>query len=173
VTDVLVRRAVMDDAEDIGRIHVGSWRAAYAGLVSDSLLAGLSVETAVGRWSERLGSATPGRRILVAEVDDVVVAFAVVAASRDDDAAPASGKLMAIYAEPRVWSQGVGGALHEAALQQLRDLGVRSATLWVLTTNERARRFYERHGWALGGEDKEVVKDGVPLPATQYRRDLS
>jgi hypothetical protein len=25
----------------------------------------------------------------------------------------------------------------------------------------------------LGGEDKEVLKDGVPLPATQYRRDLS
>jgi GNAT superfamily N-acetyltransferase len=173
VTDVLVRRAVMDDAEDIGRIHVGCWRAAYAGLVPDSLLAGLSVETAVGRWSERLRSATPARRTLVAEMEDVVVAFAVVAASRGDEAAPGTGELMAIYAEPRVWSQGVGGALHEAALQQLRDLGVRSATLWVLTTNERARRFYERHGWALGGEDKEVLKDGVPLPATQYRRDLS
>jgi GNAT superfamily N-acetyltransferase len=173
VTDAFVRRAVLDDAEDIGRIHVDSWQAAYAGLVPDSLLAGLSLETAVGRWSERLRSATPGRRILVAEVGGVVVAFAVVAASRGDDAAPGTGELMAIYAEPRVWSQGVGGALHDAALQQLRDLSVTSATLWVLTTNERARRFYERHGWVLGGADKEVVKDGVPLPATQYRRDMS
>ena len=173
MTDVIVRRAVPGDAEDIGRVHVGSWRAAYAGLVPDSLLAGLSVETAVGRWSERLRSTAPGRRILVAEVDGIVVGFAVVTASRDDDSAPETGELVAIYAEPRVWGQGVGPALHEVALQQLRDLGVSSATLWVLTTNERARRFYERYGWGLGGADKEVVKDGVPLPATQYRRDLS
>ena len=79
MTDVVVRRAVLNDAEDIGRIHVESWRAAYAGLVPDSLLAGLSIETAVGRWSNRLSSPSPDRRILVAEVDRVVVAFAVVA----------------------------------------------------------------------------------------------
>jgi GNAT superfamily N-acetyltransferase len=96
----------------------------------------------------------------------------VVVAGRDG-AAPETGELAAIYAEPRVWSQGVGHALHEVALQRLRDLGVSSATLWVLNTNERARRFYERHRWELGGADKTVVKDGVPLPATQYRRGLS
>jgi GNAT superfamily N-acetyltransferase len=176
VTEVIVRRAVLDDAEDLGRVHVVSWRAAYAGLVPDSLLAGLSVETAVGRWSERLSSEPSGRRIIVAEVGGIVVGFAVVVAGRDG-AAPETGQLAAIYAEPRVWSQGVGHALHEVALQQLRDLGVSSATLWVLNTNERARRFYERHGWELGGPDKPVVKtvvkDGVPLPATQYRRGLS
>jgi GNAT superfamily N-acetyltransferase len=143
------------------------------GLVPDSLLAGLSVETAVGQWSNRMGSPPPDRRILVAEVDRVVVAFAVVAASPDEDAAPQAGELTAIYVKPQVWGQGVGRALHEAALQQLRDLGFSSASLWVLTTNGRARRFYERHGWEQGGGEKEVVKDGVPLPATQYRRDLS
>lgn len=173
MTEVLVRRAVLADAEDIGRTHVGSWRVAYAGLVPDSLLAGLSVETAVGRWSERLSSVAPGRRILVAVVDGIVVGFAVVAASGDEDAAPETGELMAIYAEPRVWGQRVGSALHRAALQELRDLGVSSATLWVLTTNERARRFYERQGWDPTGRDKDAVKDGVPLPATEYRIDLS
>ena len=172
MTEVIVRRAVLADAEDLGRIHVISWRAAYAGLVPDPLLAGLSVETAVGRWSERLSSDSSGRRIIVAEVDGLVVGFAVVVAGRDG-AAPETGELVAIYAEPRVWSRGVGRALHEVALQQLRDLGVSSATLWVLTTNTRARRFYERHGWELEGAEMDVVKDGVPLPATQYRRDLS
>jgi hypothetical protein len=73
------------------------------GLVPDSLLAGLSVETAVGQWSNRMGSPPPDRRILVAEVDRVVVAFAVVAASRDEDAAREAGELTAMYAKPQVW----------------------------------------------------------------------
>jgi len=32
-----------------------------------------------------------------------------------------------------------------------RGLGDRPAYAWIVTANERARRFYEKHGFALDG----------------------
>jgi len=39
--------------------------------------------------------------------------------------------------------------------------GAAAATLWVLTTNQRARHFYERHGWAADGAEKTVWRGDV------------
>lgn len=69
--------------------------------------------------------------------------------SRDDDAAPGTGELWALYTHPGAWRQGVGSALFDAAKRELAARGFQRATLWVLTSNDRARRFYESHGWQV------------------------
>lgn len=43
----------------------------------------------------------------------------------------------------------------ETAFAQLR--GYRRIMLWVLRGNERAIRFYERAGFTLDGEEKQVL----------------
>ena len=43
------------------------------------------------------------------------------------------------------------------------------AALWVLTTNMRARRFYEAHGWRTDGVTKTDWRGDVPLDETRYR----
>jgi hypothetical protein len=40
-------------------------------------------------------------------------------------------------------------------LSALNELGHRSATLWVLTANARARSFYEQRGWQHDQASKE------------------
>ena len=37
-----IRRATRDDASAIGRVHVETWQSAYAGLLPDAMLAGMS-----------------------------------------------------------------------------------------------------------------------------------
>ena len=44
-------------------------------------------------------------------------------------------------------------------------------TLWVLEANTRARRFYEKAGFAPDGTSKPADLFGVMLPKLRYRKD--
>jgi len=59
VTAVVVRPAVPDDAEALGRCHLACWREAYADLVDPARLAPFlaDVDGFVGRWRGRLDGA--------------------------------------------------------------------------------------------------------------------
>ena len=60
-----------------------------------------------------------------------------------------------------------------ATLRALADEAFAEATLWVLDTNERARRFYEAGGWRLDGADKVDTIGGVGIREVRYRRPLT
>ena len=153
-------------------MHVAGWQAGYSGLLPPQYLAGLSVELRAERWRTILADAQAASTTLVAELDGAVTGFASVGPSRDDDAAPSTGELWGIYVDPQCWGTGVGHALHEAALQELRDARATGATLWVLQGNQRAAGFYERHGWTADGATKTDWRDDVRLDEVRYRLDL-
>ena len=50
--------------------------------------------------------------------------------------------------------------------------GYASAVLWVLVTNERARRFYEIAGWSCDGTEKSEPFGPATLTETRYGRPL-
>ncbi|MEU4674089.1 GNAT family N-acetyltransferase [Amycolatopsis sp. NPDC023774] len=166
-----VRLAVVGDAPGIARVHVGSWQAAYAGLLPADFLAGLSASRREPVWAERLAASAPRHTVLVAETPDGTIAgFAASSPSDDDDATPGTGELAAIYLLPEFWSQGYGRALHAEALTALAT-DFSTATLWVLARNTRARAFYERTGWTIDGRTKvESLANGtVTIEEVRYR----
>lgn len=57
-----------------------------------------------------------------------------------------------------------------AALDVLAAAGYRQATLWVLDSNWRARRFYHAGGWQADGTVKTDDTRGFPLTEVRYRR---
>jgi GNAT superfamily N-acetyltransferase len=61
-----------------------------------------------------------------------------------------------LYVVPERWKSGVGSALHDLALERLRERGCGEAKLWTLEQNWTARRFYEKRGWTLNGETRVV-----------------
>ena len=67
---------------------------------------------------------------------------------------------------------GVGGALLAAVHAGLAEHGFRSAVLWVLPGNHRARAVYERYGWQSDGANRTADVFGVTLPEIRYRRRL-
>jgi GNAT superfamily N-acetyltransferase len=171
--DVTVRAAEPADARGIARVHVAAWQAGYEGLLPAPFLAGLSVPKRAARWQGILAEPSDQRaRTLVAERGGSVVGFASVGPSRDDDADPVSGELWAIYVDPQHWGTGIGHVLHVAALEALQADGATSASLWVLQGNDRATRFYERHGWAADGASKTDWRDDVRLDELRYRTSL-
>ncbi|MBM2812245.1 MAG: N-acetyltransferase [Chloroflexi bacterium] len=170
---VRIRQAQESDARTIAEVHVRGWQWAYRGQLPDSYLDGLSanLEQRTQLWQRTLAH-QPEQRVWVAEADRGIVGFAATFPSRDDDATPQIGEVGAIYLDTDWAGKGVGRVLFEQALDDLRLLGYDQATLWVLETNERARRFYEVAGFRPDGATKVVRCDDFELRELRYRLDL-
>jgi ribosomal protein S18 acetylase RimI-like enzyme len=162
-----VRQATGADAHAIENVRVRAWRVAYRHAYPPDDLDALPVDGA--RWRGRLEVPPPGWSTFVVEDGGAVVGFASVGPSRDEDEL---GELYAIYVDPDAWSTGAGRALIEAAERRL-ERDYEGALLWVLEDNPRARRFYERAGWAPDGARKAEERLGVRAPEVRYRKDFT
>ena len=167
---VAVREAAIEDAEAIARVHVGTWQAAYRGMVPDDYLDSLNVVQRTRRWRE--GLATPDGPTWVAEGRGAVVGWANAGPSRDVDPGATPGELYGIYVDPKWWGRGPSAALMDEALAWLASR-FPAATLWTLERNGRARRFYERCGWLFDGTTKQDDRGSFVLDEVRYRIDLS
>jgi GNAT superfamily N-acetyltransferase len=168
---VSIRPAREGDEPGIARVHVASWQHAYRGHMPADFLAALDVGQRAEAWRQRLPAARRSRGdILVALSGDDVVGFAHYGPSRDEDADPGrTGEIGAIYLRPATIGQGVGRRLMAGAVAGLAGLGYADATLWVLDGNDRARRFYERAGWAADGTELTDASRGFPIREVRYR----
>lgn len=167
--ELLVRKPVSADAAAIAILHVRSWQSAYEGLLSSRYLSALdsSVERRVGFLSQAIESGNPSIR--VAELNGQVVGWVSFGPSRDVDAAQCTAELMAIYLDPVFWARGIGTALWAEALQAIRSSGYRQVCAWVLDGNERATRFYLKHGFTSQAASQRVVEeDSEPLAITRF-----
>jgi len=148
--DVTVREAGPGDAAAVARVHVESWRGAYADLLPRAVLDGLSVQRRAVGWARTLHPSSP-ERVVVAERDDRIVGFAHVGPHHDSDLDTHVGALSALYVEPGRWGSGVGARVHDAGLERLAIDGYGRIVLWMLSTNRRAAAFYRRRGWVADG----------------------
>ena len=165
----MIRIASIGDAEAIARVHTRSWQLAYQGIMSKDFLDGLRWETRVERWVKILSDPSPDSRIVFVSTtnEGTVTGFASIGEVRDEDLKPKKFfELYAIYVAPEYWNLGFGNALWNAALDYVPP-STPGVSLWVLTQNERGRRFYERGGFAsdgtrhienIGGMDVEEMR---------------
>ena len=160
---ILIRRAQSRDAEALAHVHVRTWQAAYEHVFGAERLSGIDVERRREIWNRAL--ADERIAVWVAEDQGRTVGFVSIGDSRDSDA---DGELFAIYVLPQAWGTGAAASLMREALAALRER-YRTAILWVLEDNPRARRFYEREGWTLDGGRKEDEFLGLPVAEVRYR----
>jgi GNAT superfamily N-acetyltransferase len=119
-----------------------------------------------------LREASANQGVLVLEDDGSIVGFCHFSPTRDDEAGPATGEVTAIYLLASHWGRGGGSRLLAEAVQVLTEAGFQRATLWVLDGNERARRFYEKHGWHADGSIKLDERGTFHLRELRYGRPL-
>lgn len=170
-----IRSAELRDADDLGRIHVRAWRAAYGGgLMPDDYLDGLSISDRATMWRTALhNEPLPRGTRLVAEISDGSAAgFALVGPAGGDQTAD-EGELYAINVDPEHWGLGAGRQLLAAAVEALRTADFQTAVLWVHPGNARARRFYEQQGWASDDVQRDQEVLGVTVPEVRYSIRLS
>jgi GNAT superfamily N-acetyltransferase len=161
-----IRPATPADAEAIARVHVQSWREAYAGIVPDPVLETLSVERRTMMWLEITTTRTRSSFVYVAEDPTAgIVGFASGGAQRDKGIDYA-GEVYALYLLQSHQKQGLGRQLFQAVIERLRAAGHQSILVWVLAQN-LSRYFYEKMG-GIYVTEKEIEIGGATLPEVAY-----
>jgi ribosomal protein S18 acetylase RimI-like enzyme len=169
VAKLSIREATSADARAIAEIHVAAWRAAYRGMMPDGYLASLSVEQRTAFWQTVIGRPGPGK-LALAELDGELAGFCSFGPTRD--AAPSDiAEIYSVNVHPDRWRHGAGRRLCEHAFGEAAARQHSAITLWVLKGNDRARRFYERVGYAHDGAEKtDTQLIGTPLYDVRYRK---
>ncbi|HZB86562.1 MAG TPA: GNAT family N-acetyltransferase [Gaiellaceae bacterium] len=152
-----IRRGEPSDAETLYAIHRESATSAYVHIFPPDRYRFPDAEMRA-HWIASLGDDETD--VVIAERGGRPVGFAGVTA----------GWLKNLFVVPDEWGRGAGTALHDEAVRLLRGKNA-GARLWVLEENERARRFYERRGWAFDGERRPSDYPPYP-PALRYALDL-
>ena len=146
-----IRDAKREDLNGKAYVHWQSWKETYAGLVDPSFLAARTREASLKYAEHAFDVGYP--TLIAADERDRVIGFADYGPCRDADAADA-GEVYAIYVLREYYGTGVGPALMNAALEQLKDRP--KAVVWVLQGNERAIRFYQKMGFRFDGKQKTI-----------------
>jgi len=157
MADVSVRPARPDDAEEIGRIQVLTWRTAYADVLPAPVLDGLSADEAAAAWRSAITDPpSPRHHVLVAQEQEWRVGFAALGPAAADleesDLDPATTVALApILVEPRWGRRGHGSRLLAAAVDHARADGMTRAIAWIPEGDAASREFLLSAGWAPDG----------------------
>ncbi|GAB3876897.1 GNAT family N-acetyltransferase [Terrabacter terrigena] len=141
-----LRPLAPEHCDELGGVHMAVWRDAYAGIMPDDYLAGLSDERCADSW--RAVAARPAdaaaRTLVVVDDRGHLAGCGGAGPSRDADP-PTEWELYAVNLMPSARGTGVADRFPDELL------GGRDATLWVVEGNARARAFYTRRGFVDEG----------------------
>ncbi|MFD7445229.1 GNAT family N-acetyltransferase [Streptomyces sp. NPDC059909] len=162
------------DCEAVAAVRVAGWRHAYAGLMPQAYLDAMSEAEDAERRRARLAAATGSGMVnVVAEQDGEVVGWGCYGPYREEDTTTGDGEVYALYVRPGHIGTGVGRALMTELLARAEADGRPALLLWVLRENARARRFYEKAGFAPDGAEEPFDVGGVAVDEVRYARRLS
>jgi ribosomal protein S18 acetylase RimI-like enzyme len=125
-------------------------------VTAENIASFVDAHLSVARFAEYL--ADPQRLILTAAQGNCIVAYAMLVSGVGDDAdvqravstRPAV-ELSKMYVLPDNHGMGVSTALMDAALNAAAEAGAASIWLGVNQQNQRAQRFYRKHGFRVAG----------------------
>ena len=178
-----VRPARPEEAAEIVRIQVSTWRVAYQRLLPARILDTLDPDWMAGRWREAVASPpTPQHRVLVAieqAAQPVLVGFAASGPADEQalapgESAPAAGAVAVtdLLVEPRWGRRGHGSRLLAASVDHWRDDGFTHAIAWTYEADPATRRFLESAGWQPDGAQRALDVDDLLVPQLRYHTRL-
>jgi ribosomal protein S18 acetylase RimI-like enzyme len=157
-----VRPAEAAELDRLAAIWHAGWQDAHAAILPPELAALRTLES----FRERLGAALPNLRVFDADdADGEAVGFCLV---RGDE-------LDQLYVAARARGTGAAAALLADAESRLCGDGVSTAWLACAIGNDRAARFYEKHGWRRAGvvvHRPETSAGPFPLEVWRYEKEL-
>lgn len=154
-----VRPATVDDAAEIARIQVETWRMAYADMLGAHTVAALDADDLTRHWSAAVEH--PDTAVYVAAEGRFTVGFCVAGPAPDDEIASSDGTLppdadrvglvATLLVEPRWGRRGHGGRLLATAAAGLRRHGTDRGVTWVAQSDSASLNFYRVAGWHPDG----------------------
>jgi len=164
---ITIRAAAAEDIEAMAEVQAAGWKEGFAGVVPPELAP--SPAQLAEQLRERFGDTS--RWGAAAEVDGEIRGLCLFGPSRDADSEREIGEVYVLFVDPSAWRRGVGRALVEHALAELREREFREVTLWSAAENYRANAFYEQLGFCHDGAEQSREQFGN-VKELRYRRSL-
>jgi GNAT superfamily N-acetyltransferase len=174
-----VRPARPDDADEIARIQVATWRTAYRRLIPRHVLDDLDAPRMATIWRESIEAPpSPRHRVLIAveqaEEATHTVGFVATGPADEDALAPEEKPLPETCAavtdllvEPRWGRRGHGSRLLAATVDHWRDDGFHTAVAWAYDNDPATRGFLGSAGWEPDGVTRALDVDDLLVPQTR------
>jgi GNAT superfamily N-acetyltransferase len=161
VRDVMIRRAVAEDAPGIGAVFDAAVRQGWT-FLGDVVQRPLF---SPHDWDHLVADHAPPNALLVAtDIGRRVIGYTAV---HSED-----GELFLLFVDPAYARRGVGRALLDAAHDLLRAVGRTEAFLFTEERNGRVRTVYAAAGYRPDGTFRESELHGVPVRELRLAKKL-
>ena len=163
----VIRDATQDDMPAVGRLHIDSWRTAYAGLLPQAFLDRLTYAEREQRWRNWLRDDDGRRLLLVAVEGDEVVGF--VAGWPELAGEPHIFEVAALHVARSQHGRGLGKRLLARVAARAEQRGFAALSLEMLEGNPTGG-FYDHLGGRVTDRYTSVL-DGEAVADLRYRWD--
>jgi GNAT superfamily N-acetyltransferase len=178
-----VRPARPEDAGEIARIQLATWRVAYRRMLPRHVLDNLDEAWLAARWTGAVAAPpSPRHRVLVAveqAEQSYLVGFAASGPADEQALAPEESALpddvaavTDLLVEPRWGRRGHGSRLLAASVDLWREDGFGSAVAWVYDGDPATRKFLGSAGWEPDGAARALDVDDLLVPQLRLHVEL-
>ncbi len=146
-----IRLATLNDATSCANIHAESWNFAYNDIVPKEIIDKHNTRWPM-IWNKMLTSNIDSHYVIT--LDRLIMGFLTIAPARDNDLNESFCEIVGLYLDPKHIGAGYGKLAIDWIKNEIKSRGYDKISLWVLESNKRARRFYEKSGFKYDGKTK-------------------
>lgn len=178
-----VRPARMQDAAQIARIQLSTWRTAYRRLLPRHVLEQVDQEWLAEGWLSAITAPPSPRHHVLVAVEQAEQSYLVgfAASGPADEAAlapeekPLPDNVAAVtelLVEPRWGRRGHGSRLLAASVDQWREGGLDTAVAWVYEGDPATLKFLTSAGWRPDGVGRALDVEDMLVPQVRLHTSL-
>jgi GNAT superfamily N-acetyltransferase len=179
-----VRPARAQDAQQIARIQLSTWRTAYRRLLPRHVLAQLDEEWMAQGWLDAIvAPPSPRHRVLVAveqAEQSYLVGFAASGPADEEALAPEEKPLPEdvvavtdLLVEPRWGRRGHGSRLLAASVDLWREDGFATAVAWAFQDDPATIGFLTSAGWQPDGAGRALDVEDMLVPQVRLHASVA
>lgn len=145
----IIHPADASHAKTLATIMISAWRSAFRGILPDDTIAQYTqFGPCAAMFSQILASGVG--TMYLAELDSQPMGLLYWLPESQKGV-----RIEALLTISDAWGKGIGAALIDQALSDMAASGFTTAHVWPFAENHRARRFYQKHGFAPTGNSRQ------------------
>lgn len=164
--NIKIDKVKIGDENILAHIQTASWKEAFAKIISEEDMKKYADINRAREMYSILLSKNIGNGFILS-IDDTPHCIAYFDKSRDDEFKDYA-EIICIHSLASNWGKGYGSIMMERILKDIRQAGFNKVMLWVFEENNRARKFYEKHGFRLSDKTKKFC-DAIEV---MYHKEL-
>ena len=164
--NIKIDKVKIGDENVLAHIQTEAWKEAFSDIISKEDMEKYTDINKAREMYTMILSENIGNGFILS-IDGNPHCIAYFDKSRDDEFKEYA-EIICIHSLSSNWGKGYGSIMMEHILKEIKEAGFNKVMLWVFKENNRARKFYEKHGFILSDKTKKFC-DAIEV---MYCREL-